>query len=356
MRVLYISPVPYEGAGARFRIYQYLPYLYKRGVKCSVSPFLFSSFFKVVYKKGNVISKILFFALSFLRRIFDLLCALNYDIIVIYRESFPFGAPFFEYILHFFRKRIIFDFDDAIFLPNSSEVNKMIARLRCFDNARNIIKMSKLVIAGNSYLRNYALEFNSNTRVIPSVIDTEKFRPMLKSNNKKIVIGWTGTNSTQQYLISLKGVLNRLLGKYRDIEIRIIGAQNDLLGLDKIVYKRWSLAEEVADIQDFSIGIMPLNDTDWAKGKCGFKIIQYMACGVPTVASNIGVNKEIVRDGVNGFLASSPDEWVTKISSLIDSYELRGRIGSAGREFIEEKYSLKEYEHIYYESIAGAIK
>lgn len=351
MKVLYITPVPYEGAGSRYRIYQYLPYLYEREVRCSISPFLFSSFFKIVYKKGNIIAKVMLFVLSFLRRIFDLFRALNYDIVVIYRESLPFGPPFFEYILYLFKKKIVFDFDDAIFLPYSNDTNKILARLRCFNNAANIIRMSRMVIASNTYLRDYALKFNSNVYVIPTVIDTDKLIPAAMRNTQKTIIGWVGTFSTQVYLIPLKDIFRDLLKKYPDVEIRIIGAQSNFLGLDNIVYKDWSLENEVVDIQELTIGIMPLPDTDWARGKCGFKILQYMACGVTAIASNVGANKEIIQHGVNGFLVDTPDQWLARLSFLIENPDLCKSMGLKSRKFVEERYSLKKYGPEYVNNI-----
>lgn len=353
MKILYITPVPYGGAGARFRIYQYIPYLSEMGIKCTVSPFLFGAFFKVVYKKGNILPKVIFFVLSFLRRIFDLMLGLRYDIIVVYRESFPFGPPLFEYLLHFFGKKIIFDFDDAIFLRDASDANRMLMKLRCPDNVRRIAMMSRMIFAGNSYLKDYAARFSPNTYVIPTVVDTDKFNHTIKRSEERgrIIIGWTGTDSTQKYLLIVEDVFREILKKYPQVHIRIIGARGDVLGIDKIEYKNWSLEEEAVDIRNFSIGIMPLSDTEWARGKCGFKIIQYMACGVPVVASSVGTNTEIIHDGINGFLASSREEWVKKISLLIEDEKLRQTIGLSGRQFVEKKYSLKEYAHLYCDHI-----
>ncbi|MFC1631099.1 glycosyltransferase family 4 protein [Candidatus Omnitrophota bacterium] len=355
MKILYLSPVPYEGAGCRFRIYQYLPYLKQQGFKCSVSPFLFKLFFKTVYKKGRLLPKLIFFAFSFIRRIFDLARAVNYDLVVIYRESFPIGPPIFEYLLKFFGKKIIFDYDDAIFLPASSEANSILGRLRCPDNTGKIIKISKGAIAGNSYLRDYGLQFNPKISIIPTVIDTDKFRPAAKSHNQNVVIGWTGTSSTQGYLLQLKDVFKTLLSKYPEIEIRIIGAADQLFDLDRVIYQDWSLDEEVSVIQDFCIGLMPLPDTEWARGKCGFKMIQYMACGIPAVATDVGANKEIIQNEVNGFLVSSADDWLKKISFLIENPQVRQKMGIAARGLIEEKFSLKRYKAEYAGNILRAL-
>lgn len=343
MKVLYITPVPYEGAGSRYRIYQYLGYLSEKGIGYSVSPFLFSAFFKIVYKKGMVLRKTLFFILGFFRRLFDLVRAFNYDVIVIYRESFPFGPPFFEYILHLFKKKIIFDFDDAIFLPNVSDANRMIRRLRRFNNVKDIIQMSSAVFAVNKYLIDYTLNFTPRVYFVPTVIDTDRLVPPVNRDTEKIIIGWVGTFSTQNYIFGLREVFKTLLGNYPQVEIRIIGAQKDFLRMQGIVYKDWSLEEEVINIQRFSIGIMPLPDNDWVRGKGGFKTLQYMACGVTAVVSNVGTNKDLIKDRVNGFLVDTTKDWLERLSFLIENPDLCKKIGLEGRKFVEEEYSLKKY-------------
>lgn len=346
MKILFISPVPVEGAGCRFRIYQYFPHLRKHNIKVNLSPFLFSSYFKIVYKPGKFFSKIIYFFLGTIKRFYDLLRALGYDIIYIYRESYPIGPPVFEYILHFIGKSIICDFDDAIFLPNTSNVNWFLSLLRPRPNIDKIIRLSNCVVVGNDYLKEYALKFHKNVFVLPTVVDTNKYVPATENKyktNENVVIGWIGSHTTQSYIKAFIPVFRKLRGKNKNILLKIVGGDftsaEDLA--DNIIIHKWFLQKELKELQSFDIGIMPMPDNNWTKGKCGFKAILYMSAGVPAVCSKVGANCEIVQDGVNGFLASNEEEWIKKLSILIENPSLRTNIALRGRKTVEEKYSVK---------------
>jgi glycosyltransferase involved in cell wall biosynthesis len=345
MKVLYITPVPYEGAGARFRIYQYLPYLSGEGVRYSVSPFLFSSFFKIVYKKGNTITKILFFVLSFLRRLFDLIRALKYDVVVIYRESFPYGPPIFEWFIKKMGKPIIYDIDDAIYLPNPNIKESVILRyLKCYSKVKDIIKLSSYVIVCNSYLKDYAEKLNPNVAIIPTPIDTDKFTPRNNALllNNKVVIGWIGTHTTFPYLERLSNVFIRLTQKHNFV-LKVVGASREwnIPGVE-IINQEWTLENDIGNFQSLDIGIYPLGGSEFDLGKAGFKTLQYMSVGIPAVVSNVGMNKEIIQDGINGFLTVSEEEWIEKLSRLITDQRLRKEMGMRGRYAVEQAYSVKE--------------
>ena len=346
MKILFISPIPVEGAGCRFRVYQYLPYLRKHDIRVASSPFLFSSYFRIVYKPGRVILKIIYFFLSTLRRFCDLIRALGYDIIFIYREAYPIGPPVFESILHFLGKSIIFDFDDAIFLPNTSQVNRFLRLLRPHRNADKIISLSKGVIIGNNYLKDYALRFNKNIFVLPTAVDTNQYVPIPKSNQDmsgKVIIGWIGSHTTQDYVKGFIPIFVKLNERYKNLFLKIIGTNfryAEDFG-DNVELKDWSLANELEDLQSFNIGIMPMPDNSWTRGKCGFKAILCMSVGIPVVCSRVGVNTEIVQDGVNGFLVDSQREWCEKLSLLIENQDLRRSFGIAGRQTVEKKFSLE---------------
>ena len=358
MKILFISPVPVEGAGCRFRIYQYFPHLRKHNIKASLSPFLFSSYFKIVYKPGKFLSKTVYFFLSTLKRLYDLIRASGYDIIYIYRESYPIGPPVFEYILHFIGKSIICDFDDAIFLPNTSKVNWFLTLLRPRPNIDKIIRLSDCVIVGNDYLKEYALKFHKNVFVLPTVVDTNKYVPATENKHnlkKKVVIGWIGSPTTQIYIKAFIPIFRKLREKYKNILLKIVGGDfastEDLT--DNVIIQKWFLQKELQELQSFDIGIMPIPDNNWTKGKCGFKAILYMSAGVPVVCSKVGANCEIVQDGVNGFLASNEEEWIKKLSILIESPSLRANIALTGRKTAEEKYSVKENTPKFLEILQG---
>lgn len=344
MKVFFIVPYPTEGASNRFRVEQYLPYLEGKGVKFKVRPFITSEFYRILYKKGHNLKKTILFILSLFNRLIDIFRLLSYDIIFIHRESSPFGPPVFEWIVSKIRKSIIYDFDDAIFLKNVSPSNKFLSVFKNPGKVEKIIKMSDHIIVSNKYLLDYTKKLNSRVSIIPTPIDTEKFicneciNPT--KNKNKIVVGWIGSITTAGYLKTLYPIFSRLSKKY-NYTLKIVGAGVliDLSGVN-IESKEWELESEYDDYRSLDIGVYPLPDDEWAKGKAGFKTICYMAVGVPCVASPIGMNKEIIQDGVNGFLSNSEDEWLEKLSLLIENPELRKKIGLAGRKTVEKKYSV----------------
>ena len=211
-----------------------------------------------------------------------------------------------------------------------------------------IIRLSDCVIVGNEYLKNYALKFNKKVFVLPTVVDTNRYVPKRKSKHNadgKVVIGWIGSPSTQSYIKDFIPIFSILWEKYKNIFLNIVGSdftyEEDLA--DNIILHRWSLQKELKELQSFDIGVMPMPDNNWTKGKCGFKALLCMSVGIPTVCSKVGVNSEIVKDGVNGFLASNKEEWLKKLSILIESPNLRTKLALRGRKTVEEKYSVKVY-------------
>ena len=341
--MLALSPVPEEGAGCRFRIAQYVPALEAAGVQVTISPFFTREFFDLVYRNGHHVRKAALFARRALDRAHSLFIRHRYDILYIYREAFPVGPALLETL--FARTpglTILYDFDDAVFLPNTSEANRPIAALKWPSKVRTIVSRSDAVIAGNEFLADYARRFNDAVHVIPTCVDTTKFIPRADDRRGAAVpvIGWIGTPTTAPYLQALQSVLQEV-ARTRRFVLRVCGAGSPLVipGVT-IEQTPWTLDSEVALFNTCDIGVYPLTDDEWARGKCGFKAIQFMACGVPVVAAPVGVNRDIVEDGVNGLLASTPAEWVAKLRRLIDDPALRATLGRAGRRTIDERYSL----------------
>ncbi|PIQ89647.1 MAG: hypothetical protein COV72_02195 [Candidatus Omnitrophica bacterium CG11_big_fil_rev_8_21_14_0_20_42_13] len=327
MRVLFIVPYPTEGPSNRFRVEQYFPELEKEGILYKLRPFYSQDMYRIVHKKGHYFKKILYLAYFTILRFADVLSAGSFDVIFIHREAFPVAGAFFETLFRLFSKRMIYDFDDSIFLKKPAKVNKTIA-------------FSDYVIAGNNFLKNYAAQHNKNVTVIPTCIDTGKYAPKNSASEKdNIIIGWIGTSFTSIYLDMLKDVFRQLSGSYKNIEFRIVGGKLDIAGVP-LSCKYWALDSEVNDLQEFDIGIMPLFDDEWSRGKCAFKIIQYMAVGVPAVASRVGMNSEVIEDGRDGFLVSGKNEWVEKLSLLIGNKNLRRDMGIRAREKALRAYSI----------------
>jgi len=340
-----------NGGSARFRVLSYLPHFKKRGISCTIDSFIFPEFHEVLYKRGCYFRKILFIFIVFGKVFKNLFRAFFYDIIFIQKKFLIIGPGWFERFLCFI-KPVIYDLDDAIFLKQNNHSN-IFQKLNYPQKIKKIISSSKYVIAGNSYLASYAKKYNKNVRIIPTAIDTEIF--ILKTKQQKngpLVIGWIGSHSTLPYLMESIPLLKKVADKY-NIKLKFVSdhiPDIKVRGLE-IETKDWSPDEEVKDLQSFDIGIMPQPNNDWVRGKCGFKAIQYMASGVPCVASNVGINQDIINDGYNGFLASTKEEWVKKISKLIESPKLQNKFIKNGRKTIEERFSvqtnLKKYLTVF---------
>ncbi|HMR81692.1 MAG TPA: glycosyltransferase family 4 protein [Niabella sp.] len=331
----------------RFRFEQYLPYLRDNGYEIKFSFLLDAADDKKFYSPGKYFAKFRILIKAFCKRFREAFFSAKPDIVFVQRECFMLGTSFFEKRFSK-RAKLIFDFDDSIWLQNVSAANKRLGFLKNPDKTKEIIKVSNLVIAGNQYLAHYALQFNKNVVIIPTTIDTVQYIKKEIKDKEKVVVGWSGSFSTIQHFEFAIDALSVIKKKYGNkVEFMVIGDgnyRNEELG---IVGTAWNAATEVQDLHKIDIGIMPLPDDEWANGKCGLKGLQYMAAGIPTIMSPVGVNTEIIQDGVNGFLASAGKEWVEKISLLIDSLELRKKFSENGRKTVEEKYSVQSNKHLY---------
>ena len=270
----------------------------------------------------------------------------KYDYIVVHREAAPLGPPIFEWILSkLFRKRIIYDFDDAIWIPNTTVTNRAAAWAKCFWKVKSICRWAYKVSAGNAYLATYANTCNDNVVINPTCVDMlGRYNRSVKQNNQVITIGWTGSHSTLFYLELVYPILQSLHNQYA-FRFLIICDQPPRVDLPFIEFRTWSETTEIDDLLQLNIGLMPLEQDAWSEGKCGFKIIQYLSLGIPAVASPVGVNKDIVEHGINGFLCQSPDEWRTALSQLLTDEKLRTDMGAAGRSKMNQKYSVQSNEN-----------
>ena len=343
-RLLIITPVPERGAGCRYRIQQYLPFLAAEGIHATVRPFYSDRFFDLVYAEGAYARKAVLGCQRALERFAQLASLGSFDGVFLYREALPIGPPVWEWwCARWARTPILFDFDDAIFLADTNPTNRMVHRMKCAWKVPQVLRWSRQVIAGNAYLAAYAQAYQRRVTVIPTPIDTTRYQPLHASvadTNTVPVIGWVGTPTSAKYVESHHEVFRQLATRRRFL-LRVIGAGRPLrLPGVTVDARAWSLEREVEEFQRCDIGIYPLLDDDWSRGKCGFKALQFMACGVPVVASRVGMNMEMIADGVNGFLASSIQEWVEALDLLLDDPALRQRLGEAARATVETRYSL----------------
>lgn len=344
MKVLFLTPYPLgKGPNVRFRLECYLPYLERSGVQYKVRSFASERFYRILYKRGYFLKKLFFTVYGYFIRLFHFFESLDYDVICVLREVSPFGPAVFPYLWRLFGRRVIYDFDDAIYLKNISQVNRMVAFLKCPANTRIFIRLSQRVIAGNNHLAWYARRYNSRVITIPTPIDTIHFAPVQNGEREKICIGWSGSWTTLPHFYLVKEELKELTICYPFIQVKVFGSHAAHIPGVSLEALDWDLESELEQLRRFDIGIMPLPDDEWSRGKCGFKLLMYMALGIPSVSSPIGVNAEIIRDGENGFLASSGEEWIKKLSLLISDPLLRQRIATAGRKTVEEKYSVAKW-------------
>ncbi len=301
-------------AASRYRVLQYLPYLKEHGVEPTVAPFP-KGFFKKL-KLFKDISK--------------------YDILFIQRKRF--SRPWLKYIRRNARK-IVYDFDDSVMYRNSKASHaESNTRTRMF---KNMINASDYVIAGNEYLKRNTAPYTNNVINIPSPIDmTQYTQKEYSENNGNVTLGWIGAHGSIHYLEKMRPVFEILGKRHNNIKLKII-CDTFFDCEDMVVEKKfWNEKDEVTDIQSFDIGLMPLLDDPWSHGKCGLKILQCLAVGIPIVCSPAVINKEIVEDSVHGFWANTPEEWIEKLEILINDDSLRKRMGTEGRKKVIKHYSL----------------
>jgi len=342
MKILFVVPYPHGKAPSqRFRFEQYLDFIKEQNWHYNLASFIDESTWQILYKPGHTGQKIWGILKGFIKRFFLLFSVPNYDFVFIHREATPIGPPWFEWIVaKILRKKVIYDFDDAIWIPNTSETNKIVAGIKWHGKVASICKWAYKVSCGNAYLQQYAQQFNPHVIVNPTTIDTQHHHNRLKNQiTDKVVIGWTGTHSTMKYLDALVPVLQDLEKKYR-FELKVISNQAPELPLQSLVYQPWRKDHEIADLLTFNVGLMPLEDDPWAKGKCAFKALQYMALGIPALVSPVGMNPEVVTDGTNGFICAKPTDWYLKLERVINDAGLRAQLGAAARQKIEASYAV----------------
>ena len=361
-KILYIVPHRFNRSpGQRFRCEHFIPVLQKEGYATRYAHLLSEWDDTYFYKKGAYFFKLLVFIKAFFRRIYHVCIARNYDVIFIYREAFMIGTTLFERLLKLTGVPIMYDFDDSIWLNDTSEGNQNLAWLKKTSKTNTIISLAHTVIVGNEFLAEHARQFNSNVFIIPTTIDTSYHKPHngfgsvqplngieTTQQAKPICIGWTGSETTVKHFALLENVLLKIKKKYGHmVEFMLISNkfyENTELGVQTTF---WNADDEIAQLSHIDIGIMPLPNDEWSKGKCGFKGLQYMAMEIPCIMSAVGVNTEIIEHGTNGFLAHNDEEWEHYLTLLIDNSQLRTTIGNAGRKTVEERYSIESQKEKY---------
>jgi glycosyltransferase involved in cell wall biosynthesis len=282
----------------------------------------------------------------------------DFDVVYIYTEAALMGPALIENLISRQGVPIVFDFDDAIFLHYTyiSPVNRYLRLLKFPGKTGTICGLASHVIAGNSYLANYANRFNKNVTIVPSTVDMNRYTLQKgRPSSDPPVIGWTGSYSTIQYLDNLKVTLQHLATRER-FKLKVVGVPDYRIEGVDVEAIPWRPETEVADLRSIDIGIMPLTDDEWTRGKCGMKALQYMALAIPTVCSPVGVNPRIIRNRENGLLAETDDQWEDHLTRLLHSPELRQRLGMAGRATIEAGYSLSLHAPTVYQIFKSVVR
>ncbi len=346
MRVLALSSHPVEAASTRYRLVQFIAPLAERGITLDARPFLDSKLFASLYRRGELARTSLGLLRAGIRRLGDVFAARSVDVLFVQREAMIFGPPLIEWLA----KKVghcplVLDLDDATYISYSSPTYGRLGKvLKWPGKTDRLIRWANVVTCGNRTIADYVRSQGTDAVVIPTVVDTDRFRPASGSNRSDPpvpVIGWIGTHSTYPYLESIFPALQDLARSHRFL-LKIIGSGRDQVRVPGVSVQTldWSLEREVEDFQSFDIGLYPIVDDGWSAGKSGFKAIQYMAVGIPYVVTPLGACAEIGEPGVTHFSASSRDEWCGALSRLLRDGELRGRLGQAGRQHVLRHYHL----------------
>jgi glycosyltransferase involved in cell wall biosynthesis len=270
----------------------------------------------------------------------------RFDAVILERGLFHSESWDLEKKLRRLTSTLVLDVDDGVFLlfPNKFP---------------ELVKLADLVLAGNENLAQWARSINSHVQIIPTCVDIECYRPQPnRQPNKPPVIGWIGTASNVAYLREVAGAISRL-ATYHEFELRVVAGSGDALGELNLSgvnlrFIKWNPATEADEVAQFDIGLMPLPQDEWSKYKCGLKLLQYMSCGIPGVASPVGVNVDIIQHGLNGYLAANTDDWEQSLSQLLSDQGHRHQLGMAARQTVEDSYSIASILPVWTDAVAEA--
>ena len=340
MKILLLGRYSELGASSRLRFYQYLPYLRAQSISIEGASFFSEEYLRSFYSSGR--KSVGHVIQAYLKRLSVCFSSGHYDLVWIEKECFPWlPAPFEQ--LPFLREiPYIVDYDDAVHHSYDQLSPGPVKWFLC-DKLRGLVSSSTAVTVGNTYLAEWARTAGAaRVEIIPTVIDLERYPipDRMFEERAEFRVGWIGTPSTSNYLWLVRDALVRLAQKC-PLRLVLVGAgplEDFGVPLER---HEWEAETEVSILSNLDAGIMPLPDSPWDRGKCGYKLIQYMACGVPVIASSVGANKEIVDQGINGFVVDTPDQWDAALQVLLLDAGLRKSMGMAGRQKVEQQYCLQ---------------
>ena len=348
-KILIICPHPVGYVpGQRLKYEQYFNHWQNNGYEVTIKPFFSESTQQVLYKQGHFFSKITGTLGGYFKRLALLFSIGRHDLVYVFLWVTPFGPPFFEWLTRKTAKKIIYDIDDLVFLKHRIAEPWYAYLLKGREKPIYLMKTANHIITCTPYLDEFARQHNQHTTDISSTINTDQYLPVnTYTNDKIIVLGWSGSHST---LRMLKLILPALIELKKSLDYKLVVMGGTDIEIPGIVIEKleWTEEKEISTLQKIDIGLYPLPmDEEWVKGKSGLKALQYMALGIPTIASNCGCNDRVIENGVSGFLVSTQEEWVEKIILLAKDAALRKSMGLAARETVEKSYSVKANEAVY---------
>lgn len=356
-RVLAFTVKPRESADSRYRILQYEAIAKQDGVIIEHRSLMDATYFRWQTKNIHLLLRAVLYPVLLAFRFWQVLFqAPKYDAVWISREMAPFGPPILEQLLVRTCKRVILDVDDALHVSDKASSHLIPRLLRDNGKFARMAHAYSAVICGSRNLADYYYQHSANVSVVPTAVDTNRYAWITRAPSPVVRIGWIGTPLNRHHLELLRPALTQL-ARERRFELVLVGLNEPLdWSLPAIRYVEWNLQEELTFFSHFDIGVMPLEDSAFARGKCAFKLIQYMAAGLPVVASPVGANCEVVQDGTNGFLASTDEDWISRLRQLIDDAGLRERMGANGRAVVRKSYSAQHLWPVYSTILSGVGK
>ena len=345
-KALFLTKYTSLGASSRYRAYQYLEFVQQAGFECVVEPLFPDRYLEQTYMGGSRRRRLLFLVPQIstcLARRWWLLVqeAAKYNVVYLEYEALPYTPLFFEQVLFRSNPRVVVDYDDPINLNYEQHSNRLL-RSMLRSKIPGIVANSCQVVAGNRLLAEWTAQFNPNVTIIPTSVDLRKYAADVprRPASDKPVIGWIGTPITARYLRLLERPLRSLRTRH-DFVLKVIGAPNFTMEGIEVQAVPWREATEVDDLRTCDIGIMPIPDDPWARGKSALKLIQYLAAGVAAVASPVGANCDVLQESQNGLFAVTDEDWTEQLAVLIEQPDYRECLARAGRHTVEERFSLQ---------------
>ncbi|MGF7078366.1 glycosyltransferase family 4 protein [Mucilaginibacter sp. UYCu711] len=354
-KVLFIVPYPFDKAPSqRLKFEQYYSAFKNSGLSIAYEPFINEDFWAIVYKKGYYFSKLYYTVQAWIKRYMLLATIRKYDVVYLHLWGTPFGFPVYEWLLRKYSKKLVYDIDDLIYKAASSPNNWYLSILKSSLKVDFLMKHADHVLVSTDKLFDYSRKINNQVTLIPATIDVEKY--IIPDKKSDVVnIGWSGSHTTSKYVHLLDNVLKKVVAAH-NVKIMIMG--DDTFSIDGVDVQllKWTPESEIPNMNLFDIGIHPLPDEEWVYGKSGGKLVQYMAAGIPIIASAIGPNLKVIENGYNGFLVGTEDEWIKKLELLITNEVLRKQMGINSRKHAETFFSVEANLKHYLDTFNSLIK